>query len=86
MKGELDWRTVWQTSVQSLQSVHDALVQGGETLALSNAMQLFYNDYNNRYEAADVLAALRTVVKDTQFLFAGAMLPDITVAMSLSSF
>lgn len=28
---------------------------------------------------------VRTVVKDTQYLFAGATLPDITVAMSLSS-
>jgi hypothetical protein len=137
------------STTKSLQSLHDAIVKGGEPFTLKDAMQLFYNDYTNRYEAADVMAALRTafaqnssvtvdaasiaeamsnaqlwdkytiakalinqmgvtmeqwvelartsafakfgcpcavstVVKDTQYLFAGATLPDITVAMSLS--
>jgi len=144
------FRLAGRTSVQSLQSMHDTIVQGGEAFTLSDAVKLFYNDYTNRYEAADVLNALRTtfaqnqnaaadvtalatvlsnstmwdkyeiakalikqmgvtmqdfvdlertnafarfgcpcdvrtVVKDSQALFAGAALPDITVAMSLSS-
>ncbi|WP_169834445.1 S-layer homology domain-containing protein [Paenibacillus donghaensis] len=145
-----EFRLAGRTSVQSLQSVHDATLQGGASFTLSDAIQLFYNDYNNRYEVSEVLAALRTVfaqdpnvtadatamatvlsnsqmwdkyeiakvlikqmgvtmqdwvelertnafarfgcacdvrtvVKDTQLLFAGATLPDITVAMSVSS-
>lgn len=144
------FRLAGRTSVQSLQSVHDATLQSGASFTLSDAVQLFYNDYNNRYEVSDVLAALRTVfaqdpnvtadttamatvlsnskmwdkyeiakvlikqmgvtmqdwvelertnafsrfgcacdvqtvVKDAQLLFAGATLPDITVAMSVSS-
>ncbi|MEK5467682.1 S-layer homology domain-containing protein [Paenibacillus sp. FSL R7-0210] len=144
------FRLAGKTPVQSLQTMYDAYRQAGTALTLSGAMDLFYHDYNNRYEAADVLTALRavfvqdrdgqadataiaaamsnsrlwdkveiagplirqmgltmqdwvelerteafsrfgcacdvrTVVKDTQYLFAGATLPDITVAMSLSS-
>ncbi|MCM3749818.1 S-layer homology domain-containing protein [Paenibacillus pasadenensis] len=141
-------RSAGRTSVQSVQSLQGALVQLGEAFAPSDAVQLFYRDYNYRYEAADVLNALRTafagdpqigaaelaaamsnsqlweklvigkalvkgmgvtmqdwvelertgafsrfgcpcdvgtIVKDTRYLFTGSDLPDITVAMSLSS-
>ncbi|WP_341346757.1 S-layer homology domain-containing protein [Paenibacillus sp. FSL H3-0469] len=144
------FRLAGKTPVQSLQTMHDAYIQAGTALTLSGAMDLFYHDYNNRYEADQVLTVMRTVfaqdvdgkadatalaavmsnstlwdkyeiakplirqmgltiqdwvelertealsrfgcacdvrtvVKDTQYLFAGATLPEITVAMSLSS-
>ncbi|MFF2912095.1 S-layer homology domain-containing protein [Paenibacillus sp. NPDC057934] len=142
-------RLAGQTATKSLQSIHDALIQAGEAFTLDDAMKLFFNDYTSRYEAADVLAAIRsvfagdlqvkldvetvatamsnvqmwdkyaigkalisqmgvtleqwvelertsafarfgcacsvaTVVKDVQYLFSKATLPDITVAMSMS--